>query len=164
MLRLGEIENHMEEVISHCYNFKVHNPQAIATGDLFLNHTKLQRKTIYRMPYPKRFTREETRNYVFEEFMRQVLLDIIENNTIFVHNNLSRFHITISKKEVTGDAFLNFYKKNRFKLDYLKSNFTGHFIMMDITKYSNGRSFSFLKNVFLSGDLKKKRDKASEIW
>lgn len=113
------------------------------------------------MPYIKRFTKEETRDYIFEEFIRQILLDIIENDSIFVFNDSANFSVTIKKEEVTGDDFEKYYKEGRFDLDYLKSNFVGHFIKIHI---DNSRRKNIIKNIFLSGDLKKKRDKASEIW
>lgn len=142
------------------YNFKSHNPQAITTNELFISYPYKLRRTIYRMPYRNRFTKEETRNYIFEEFIRQILLDIIENDSIFVFNDSANFSVTIKKEEVTGDAFERYYKEGRFDLDYLKSNFVGHFIKIHI---DNSRRKSIIKNIFLSGDLKKKRDKASEI-
>lgn len=143
------------------YNFKSHNPQAITTNELFISYPYKLRRTIYRMPYRNRFTKEETRDYIFEEFIRQILLDIIENDSIFVFNDSANFSVTIKKEEVTGDAFERYYKEGRFDLDYLKSNFVGHFIKIHI---DNSRRKSIIKNIFLSGDLKKKRDKASEIW
>lgn len=142
------------------YNFKSHNPQAITTNELFISYPYKLRRTIYRMPYRNRFTKEETRDYIFEEFIRQILLDIIENDSIFVFNDSANFSVTIKKEEVTGDAFERYYKEGRFDLDYLKSNFVGHFIKIHI---DNSRRKSIIKNIFLSGDLKKKRDKASEI-
>lgn len=142
------------------YNFKSHNPQAIITNDLFIRFPYKLRRSIYRMPYIKRFTKEETRDYIFEEFIRQILLDIIENDSIFVFNDSANFSVTIKKEEVTGDDFEKYYKEGRFDLDYLKSNFVGHFIKIHI---DNSRRKSIIKNIFLSGDLKKKRDKASEI-
>lgn len=143
------------------YNFKSHNPQAITTNELFISYPYKLRRTIYRMPYRNRFTKEETRDYIFEEFIRQILLDIIENDSIFVFNDSANFSVTIKKEEVTGDDFEKYYKEGRFDLDYLKSNFVGHFIKIHI---DNSRRKSIIKNIFLSGDLKKKRDKASEIW
>lgn len=142
------------------YNFKSHNPQAITTNELFISYPYKLRRTIYRMPYRNRFTKEETRDYIFEEFIRQILLDIIENDSIFVFNDSANFSVTIKKEEVTGDDFEKYYKEGRFDLDYLKSNFVGHFIKIHI---DNSRRKSIIKNIFLSGDLKKKRDKASEI-
>lgn len=144
------------------YSYVTHNPQAITTEDLFIRYPYKFTKTIYRMPYKKRFTREETRNYIFEEFIRQVLLDIIENNTIFVYNDLQRHEVSINKTEVTGELFEKLYKEGRFKLDYLKSNFVGHIISLQYNKIDKRRKTS--RYVFLSGDLKSKRDKASEIW
>lgn len=144
-----------------CYYYKAHNPQAIFTSDLFINFKYKLRRTIYRMPYKNRFTKEETRDYIFDEFIRQVLLDIIENDIIFVFNDLAFFSIMIKKEDVTGDRFEKHYKLGRFDLDYLKSNFMGHFIKVHIDDSRRNRSYS--KNLFLSGDLKKRRDKASEI-
>ena len=109
------------------YSFVKHNKHALVTKDLFIEFPYKIRRTIYRMPYIKRFNREETVNYIFEEFFRQVLLDVIENNTIFVHK-WGGFDITIQKQPVTGEYFEKMYKLGRFDLDYLKSNFTGHFI------------------------------------
>lgn len=145
-----------------CYKYKVHNPQAVTTSELFILFPYKLRRTIYRMPYKKRFTKEETRDYIFEEFIRQVLLDIIENNTIFVCNEIVKFSISIKKREVTGEAFEWLYKRGRFKLDYLKSNFMGHYLSIYIDNMYSGKRW--WKNIFLSGDLKTKRDKASEIW
>lgn len=142
------------------YNFKSHNPQAITTNELFISYPYKLRRTIYRMPYRNRFTKEETRDYIFEEFIRQVLLDIIENDTIFVFNEITKYSVTIKKDEVSGEYFEKHYKLGKFNLDYLKSNFMGHFIRVYI---DNIGVRSILKNVFLSGDLKAKRDKASEI-
>lgn len=144
-----------------CYNFKSHNLQAITTNDLFIRFPYKLKRTIYRMPYKNRFTKDETRNYIFDEFIRQVLLDIIENDTIFVFNDLANFSLTIKKEEVTGDRFEKHYKSGRFDLDYLKSNFMGHFIKVYIDDLRRNKRFQ--KNLFLSGDLKKRRDKASEI-
>lgn len=143
------------------YDYKSHNPQAVTTNDLFIRFPYKLRRTIYRMPYKTRFTKEETRDYIFEEFIRQVLLDIIDNDTIFVFNDLSKFAITVQKEEVSGEEFEKLYKEGRFNLDYLKSNFMGHFIRV---YYDNMRlDRKRYKNVFLSGDLKARRDKASEI-
>lgn len=144
------------------YSFVSHNPQAIKTSDLFVSFFKKNRTRIYRMPYKNRFTVEETRDYIFEEFIRLVLLDVIENNTIFVFPKRSLFQASIQKEAVTGERFKEKYKLGRFKLDYMKSNFTGHFLVMHIDKMTNGKHK--YKSIFLSGDLKTKRDKASEIW
>lgn len=146
--------------MSQWYSFVKHNKQALVTKDLFIEFPYKLRRSIYRMPYEKRFNKEETMYYVFEEYFRQVLLDIIENNTIFVHRCGNR-DITIQKVPVCGEEFEMYYKLGRFNLDYLKSNFTGHFIKFEFAKNSSSKGF---KNIFLSGDLKIKRDKASEIW
>lgn len=143
------------------YDYISHNPQAVTTNDLFIRFPYKLRRSIYRMPYKTRFTKEETRNYIFEEFIRQVLLDIIDNDTIFVFNDLSKFAITMQKEEVSGEEFEKLYKEGRFNLDYLKSNFMGHFIRIYCDNMVIGRKH--YKNVFLSGDLKTRRDKASEI-
>ena len=144
-----------------CYNFKAHNLQAVPTNEVFIRFPYKLKRTIYRMPYKNRFTKEETRDYIFEEFIRQVLLDIIENDTIFVFNDLAFSTIMIKKDEITGEQFEKHYKSGRFDLDYLKSNFMGHFIKVYID--DSRRNKNYQKNLFLSGDLKKKRDKASEI-
>ena len=144
-----------------CYYYKLHNPQAIETNDLFISFPYKLRRSIYRLPYKNRFTKEETRDYIFEEFIRQVLLDIIENDTIFVFNDLAFSTIMIKKDEITGEQFEKHYKSGRFNLDYLKSNFMGHFIKVHID--DSRRNKSYQKNLFLSGDLKKRRDKASEV-
>lgn len=144
-----------------CYNFKAHNLQAVTTNELFIRFPYKLKRTIYRMPYKNRFTKEETRDYIFEEFIRQVLLDIIENDTIFVFNDLAFSTIMIKKDEITGEQFEKHYKSGRFDLDYLKSNFMGHFIKVYID--DSRRNKNYQKNLFLSGDLKKRRDKASEV-
>lgn len=144
------------------YNLKSHNPQAVVTNDLYIRYKNTRRKTIYRMPYTKRFTKEETRNYIFEEFIRIVLLDVIENNTIFVINERQDYSASIIKDFVTGDVFEELYKKGYFKLDYLKSNFTGCMLKIHFSKHCNKKEY--WRNLFLSGDLKNKKDKSSEIW
>lgn len=141
--------------------YKSHNSQALGTNDFYIIHECIPSVTIKRDPYKNEFTKEETRNYIYEEFMRQILLDVILNNDVFTHTTPNA-EFTINKEAITGDEFLKYYKKGSFKLDYLKSNFTGHFIRMPITRRSTG-SLIF-KSIFLSGDLKEKRDKASEIW
>lgn len=144
------------------YEYEIHNPQAIKVNDLFIRYPYKLRRSVYRLPYKKRFTKEETRDYIYSEFMRQVLLDVIENNTVFVYNDIGRCTISIMKNEVKGELFEKLYREGRFDLDYLKSNFMGHFIMLYIDRIDNGKRM--YKYVFLSGDLKTKRDKASEIW
>lgn len=121
------------------YYYKIHNPQAIYTEDMFLSFKSKIRKTIYRLPYKKRFTRLETIHYVFEEFIRQVLLDIIENNTIFVFDDIAKFSVSIKKEEITGDQFQKLYKLGRFNLDYLKSNFIGHFLIVHVDNMLTGK-------------------------
>lgn len=124
--------------MSACYNYAGHNPQALFTKDLFINFNYKFRKTIYRLPYKKRFTPEETRDYIFEEFIRQVLLDIINNNTIFAYRS-SSYEVLIQKKEFSEEAFKKLYNKGRFKLDCLRSNFTGHYIGVDIERVKSGK-------------------------
>lgn len=141
--------------------YRSHNPHSLGTNELFIIDECIPSVTIKREPYKKEFTKEETRNYIYDEFMRQVLLDVILNNDVFTYGNRSLV-LTIQKDEITGDEFLEYYKKGTFKLDYLKSNFTGHFVRMRLNRRSTGSLI--LKNVFLSGDFKKKRDKASEVW
>lgn len=142
------------------YSFVKHNKQAILTKDLFISFPYKLKRSIYRMPYKNRFTREETMYYIFEEYLRQVLLDIIENNTIFAYN-CHNHDITLTKESVTDEKFMEYYRQGRFDLDYLKSNFTGHFLVLRMNKVNGNLKY---KNVFLSGDLKSKRDKASEVW
>jgi hypothetical protein len=144
------------------YNLKSHNPQAVETNDLYIRFKNTRRKTIHRMPYLKRFTKEETRNYIFEEFIRTVLLDVIENNTIFVINERSDYHASIMKDFVSGEVFEKLYKKGYFKVDFLKSNFTGCILKMYFSKHSCKKEY--WRQLFLSGDLKIKKDKSSEIW
>lgn len=144
------------------YDYVAHNPNALTTADLFIPFDKDIRKTIYRMPYKNRFNKDETRDYIFEEFMRTVLLDIIKNNTIFVFPSGVFKEAVIHKVAVTGETFEKLYKLGRFNLDYLKSNFTGHFLVMKIENTYSGKKMS--RYVYLSGDLKTQKDKASEIW
>ena len=144
------------------YDYVKHNPNALTTADLFIPFYKDIRRTIYRMPYKNRFTKDETRDYIFEEFMRTVLLDVIKNNTIFVFHSGVFKEATIYKVAVTGNTFERLYKLGRFDLDYLKSNFTGHFLVMKVENTYSKKTKS--RYIFLSGDLKKEKDKASEIW
>lgn len=141
--------------------YRSHNPQSFGTEDLFIIHECIPSFTIKREPYKKELTKEQTRNYIYDEFMKLILLDVLENNDVFMYNT-KRLEFTIQKDEIKGDKFLEYYKKGVFRLDYLKSNFTGHFTRMRITRKSTG-SLIF-KNIFLSGYFRDLRDKMSELW
>lgn len=144
----------------NAYSFVKHNHHALVTKDLFISFPYKLKRSIYRLPYKNRFTREETVYYIFEEYLRQLILDIIENNTIFAYN-CHNHEFTITKEPVTGEEFMKHYKLGKFDLDYLKSNFTGHFLVLRMNKNDGSSKY---RNIFLSGDLKNKRDKASEVW
>ena len=146
---------------SKYHPYRSHNPQSFGTEDLFIINECIPSSTISREPYKKELTNEQTRNYIYDEFMKLVLLDVLENNDVFVYENKT-LEFTIQKDEITGDKFLEYYKKGAFKMDYLKSNFTGHFVRMRITRKSTG-SLIF-KNVFMSGYFRDLRDKMSELW
>lgn len=93
--------------------------------DIFLG---LDKNTTKRRFLPERFKQEETRNIASEIFtycLYMILLDVINNNSIFVLPLYWGRYAELHLKEISEERFKELYNRGCFnEIDYVLSNFT----------------------------------------
>lgn len=92
--------------------------------------------------YKKYKRRHATAGCIFAACLHEILLDLIDNNVIFVAPCTTNY-TEISVDTIDGDKFKDWYKKGLFgNLDYIKSGMRGHTITYKIKrKHSTVKCF-----------------------
>lgn len=93
--------------------------------------------------------------YVFSQCLYEVLLDIIENNSIFVLPLRGKDFAEIFMKTIDGDTFKKMYNGGSFqRIDYVKSQFSGNRLMLGMSR----KSRQVDKCIYVDIQLQKKID------
>lgn len=128
--------------------------QAFSAEDLFidLNDSYLKSIHVQRRLDRLQINRRELAGKIFKDCFYEILLDIIENNSIFVLPLISGNYAEIYMKSITGDDFKSYYKKGAFSnIDYVKSQFAGYRLSF---LYKNSKGYR-QKPIYLSKRLGK---------
>ena len=133
----------MKYISNHC----------ITTLELFkrFNKKKLKlTKKIYNKDY-KTDSKLECAAKIFNYCLYLIILDIIENNVIFVLPSNFGKQSELSMKTFEGDEFKKVYKLGKFRdVDFVMSNFRGHQIVYTYeTRYN-----TYVKQVYVNSKLK----------
>lgn len=87
--------------------------------------------------YKKYRRRHATAGCIFAACLHEILLDLIDNNVIFVAPCASNY-TEISVDTIEGEKFKDWYNKGVFRdLDYVKSGMKGHKITYKIRRKSS---------------------------
>ena len=99
--------------------------QCLQNRDLFID---LKRNQVNYRTFPN--SKRDYKDYaskIFGVAFKLILLDIIENNVIFVTPNKFGIHSEISVHTYKDEEFKNSRQKGKFKnVDFLESEFTGN--------------------------------------
>lgn len=122
-------------------------------NDLFANFN-IKHITTHHDVLKKHYKTREKKEMAVKVFLYAIyliLLDIIENNVIFVLPTSRRAQIQMTP--VSGERFKSARKNGKFKdVDFMESNFTGYQLEFQFKK----RNFTKRKPIYVNSKLKQK--------